>query len=248
VSVLALEIDFPTNGLGLAPGPVSLQGAVTGDATGLFFKWYSSLNAAATADNPELNTVDHSVASLTFSAPLSEFGSHVLVLAATDQDANDIASIKAVTRSAMAGGAPPAAPAPCVVHRVVAQIRTPADDGHPHTLSKAGATIEVLAPAHWAMPDPHNPGAFVVDTGYTQVNGIALGLRLAPVGAPDPAHTADIPLDLASLPFFRADDQTWFRITGPLPANLGTGDYTLTLTATGGGVSATDPRQVTLAP
>ena len=63
---------------------------------------------------------------------------------------------------------------------------------------------------------------------------------------PDPAHTADIALDLASLPFFRADDKTWFRRAGALPANLGTGNYTLTLSATGGGTSASASRQVVL--
>ena len=109
-------------------------------AAGLFFKWFSSLNAAASKDHPELNTANHSAAILNWSAPLAEFGSHAIVLAAADQDGNDLASVKAVKRSAMAGGAPPAAPAPCVVHRLVAEIRTPAANAQ---LSKGAATHRI---------------------------------------------------------------------------------------------------------
>jgi hypothetical protein len=213
---LALQITQPVHGKGLGSGLVHLQGAVTGDATGLFFKWFSSLNGAATKDHPELNAADHSSSSLSTTAALAEFGSHVIVLAAADQDGIDLPSVKAVTRSAMAGGAPPQAPAPCVVHRVVAAIRTPAGQ----TLSKMSATLEFLAPVRWAKEAPPGSGAWVADTDYQGINGIALQLHLVPAGAPDPAHTADIALDLASLAFFRADDKTWFRWTGPLPANL----------------------------
>ena len=245
MSDLSLQILQPANGTGLVgAAAVTMKGSVSGSSSGLFFKWFSSLNAAATADHPELNTADHSVAILNFSAPLAEFGTHAIVLAATDKDGNDLASVKAVTRSAMAGGAPPAAPAPCVVHRLVAQIRTPSADGQ--SLSKASATLEFLAPARWAKQDPNNPGNWIADADYQKVNGIGMGLHLAPAGPPDPAHTADIALDLASLPFFRADDKTWFRRAGALPADLGTGNYTLTLSATAGSATASASRQVVL--
>lgn len=246
MSTLALHIAQPVHGAGLVgPGPVLLQGSVSGDATGIFFRWYSSLNAAATADHPELNTADHSAAILSTTATLAEFGSHVIVLAAADRDGIDMASVKEVTRSAMAGGAPPQAPAPCLVHRLVAQIRTPATNGQ--TLSKTSATLEFLAPVRWAKEVPPGSGIWVADTDYQAANGIALHLRLAPVGAPDPVHTADIALDLTSLAFFRADDKTWFRRTGPLPANLGTGNYVLTLFSTASGSTASDSRQFILA-
>ena len=245
MSDLSLQIIQPANGAGLVgAAAVTLKGSVSGDSTGLFFKWFSSLNAAATASHPELNTADHSVAILNSSAALAEFGTHAIVLAATDKDGIDLPSVKAVTRSAMAGGAPPAAPAPCVVHRLVAQIRTPSADGQ--TLSKASATLEFLAPARWAKEQPSGSGTWVADQDYQKVNGVGLSLHLAPAGGPDPAHTADIALDLASLPFFRADDKTWFRRTGALPANLGTGNYTLTLSATAGGATASASRQVVL--
>jgi hypothetical protein len=247
MSALSLRITQPAHGTGLAgPAAVALRGSVSGEASVLFFKWFSSLNSAATASHPELNTADHSAAILNWSAPLAEFGSHVILLAATDQDGIGLPSVGAVTRSAMAGGAPPAAPAPCVVHRLVAQIRTPSADGQ--SLSKASATLEFLAPTRWAKEDPPLSGNWVADQDYQQINSIGLGLHLAPVGASDPAHTADIALDLASLPFFRADDKTWFRRTGALPANLGTGNYTLTLSATGGGATASASRQIVLTP
>ena len=244
MSALSLQIVQPKHGAALAgAAPVPLVGSLSGDPAGLFFKWFSSLNAAASKDHPELNTANHSAAILNWSAPLAEFGSHAIVLAAADQDGIDLASVKAVKRSAMAGGAPPAAPAPCVVHRLVAEIRAPAANAQ---LSKNAATIEFLAPLRWAKPG--NAANWIADADYQAVNGITMDLRIAPVGAPDPAHTADIPLDLAALAFFRADDKTWFRRTGPLPANLGTGKHTLTLSARAGGTAVSAARDVTLTP
>ena len=246
MSALSLQIVQPKHGAALAgAAPVPLVGSLSGDPAGLFFKWFSSLNAAASKDHPELNTANHSAAILNWSAPLAEFGSHAIVLAAADQDGNDLASVKAVKRSTMTGGAPPAAPAPCVVHRLVAEIRTPAANAQ---LSKSAATIEFLAPLRWAKQDPGNAASWIADADYQAVNGITLDLRIAPAGAPDPAHTADIPLNLAALAFFRADDKTWFRRTGALPANLGTGKHTLTLSARAGGSAVSAARDVTLTP
>jgi len=245
MTALALRIVQPVHDTGYPPGPsIALQGSLTGDSAGLYLKWYSSLNSAASETQPELNA-DHSLAILNWSAPLAEFGSHVIVLAATDQERTDLSAIKAVTRSAMSGGAPPAASAPCIVHRLVAQIRTPAANGQ--VLSKAAATLEFLAPARWARKDAGPPEAWVADSDYQRINGIAMRLRLVPVGPPDPAHSADIPLTLATLPFIRADDKTWFRWAGALPANLGNGNHTLSLSVSGGGATTSAVRQVILA-
>ena len=241
MSALSLQIVQPKHGAALAgAAPVPLVGSLSGDPAGLFFKWFSSLNAAASKDHPELNTANHSAAILNWSAPLAEFGSHAIVLAAADQDGIDLASVKAVKRSAMAGGAPPAAPAPCVVHRLVAAIRAPAANAQ---LSKNAATIEFLAPLRWAKPG--NAASWIADADYQKINGITLDLRLAPVGA---GQAADIPLDLAELPFFRADDKTWFRRSGSLPGNLGTGKHTLTVSARAGGSVVSAAREVTLTP
>lgn len=250
MSGIALAIIQPAHGAAYS-GAVALIGSATGDTAGLSFKWFSSLNAAATAGHPEINTVDHTAACLggTMSA-LAEFGSHVVVLAATDQDGIDIASIKAVRRSALAGGAPPVAPAPCVVHQVGgAAIHTPAANDLP--LSKTGATVAVLTPGAWLMsdPDPDHAGLWIANVIYQALNGVALRLRLAPDGAPDPDHTAEIPLVLDGLPlasFFRDGDKTWLRWTGDLPGNLGTGTHVLSLIASAGPVSATVTRRVVL--
>ena len=245
MSAPSLQIFQPKHGAALTgAAPVPLVGSVSGDPAGLFFKWFSSLNAAASKDHPELNTANHSAAILNWSAPLAEFGSHAIVLAAADQDGNDLASVKAVKRSAMTGGAPPAAPAPCVVHRLVAEIRTPAATAQ---LSKSAAIIEFLAPLRWAKQDPGNAANWIADADYQAVNGITFDLDIAPVGTPNPPRTP-IPLNLAALAFFRADDKTWFRRSGALPATLGTGNHTLTLSARVGGSAVSAARNVTLTP
>jgi hypothetical protein len=246
MSDLTLAITQPIHGSALA-GPVPLTGTASGSTSGMFFKWFSSLNSAGTQTHPEINTVDHSLASLNFTtAVLSEFGSHAVVLSATDQDGLDLPSIKAVTRSALAGGAPPAAPAPCVVHQLSgAVILNPASDGL--TLSKAGATIDVLAPGTWLKPDLSHPGQWIANTDYQAMNGVALTLHFEPNGPPDAAHSADIVLALTSLPVFRQNDKTYLRYTGPLPTNLGIGNYRLILIASAGTRTASVTRLVVLA-
>ena len=246
MSDLTLAITSPAHGSAIS-APVALTGSAAGDTTGMFFKWFSSLNANATQTHPELNTANHGVSALSFPGPaLGEFGSHALVLAATDREGIDLASIKAIKRSAMAGGAPPAAPTPCIVHQLTgAAFLTPASDDL--TLSKANATIEVLAPGAWVKPDPSNAANWVANTDYQQqVNGIALTLRFEPNGPADPAHSADVPLPLLTLPFFRQNDKTWLRRAGALPANLGTGSYRLLLRASAGASVVTATRVVVL--
>jgi hypothetical protein len=224
-----LQILQPANGAKIAgTGAVQLQAQVTsGGTAGLFFKWYSTLNPAATTDHPELNATDHSVSKLNWTTPL-DLGTHVISLAASDQDGNDLASIKAVTRSGFAGGAPgPANPAPCVVHRFVANLRTPAADGA--SLSRASTTLEALAPSRWGKKHPTVPGAYVMDTDYHAVNGIRYRFRFAPAGAPDAAKTAEVTPAASAMTFFIADDKPYVRWSGALPGNLVAGAYVLTL-------------------
>lgn len=250
-----LRISQPLHGAGFAgAAPIPLVASLSGAAGGLFFRWHSSLNRNATATHSELNTADHSAAVLNWSAPLAEFGSHVIVLSATDQDGTDPAAIKAVTRAAMTGGAPPEAPAPCVIHRLLANWRTPAGNGQ--NLSKAAATLEFEAPLRWAKlkteadGTPALPPQWIDDGDYQSINGITMNLTLMPSGAPAGRRTASLDLPLAALGFFRADDKTWFRHHGALPAALGSdvGPYTLRLNVVGGGVTASAERTVVLLP
>lgn len=245
MSDLTLSIVSPAHGSAITTA-VPLAGSAAGSTGDMFFKWFSSLNANATQAHPELNTANHGVTALNFAGPaLPEFGSHALVLAATDQDGIDLTSIKSVTRSALAGGAPPAAPAPCVVHQLAgAAFLNPASDGL--TLSKANATIDVLAPGAWVKPDPANAANWVANTDYQAINGVALTLRFEPNGPADPPHSADIPLALGSLPFFRQNNKTWLRRSGALPSNLATGGYRLLLKASAAASAVTVTRLVTL--
>jgi hypothetical protein len=225
---LVLHILQPANGAKLAgTGNVRLQAQLgAGSAAGLFFKWYSTLNAAATQDHPELNAADHSAAKLDWTTPL-DVGTHVITLAAADRDGNDLASIKAVTRSAFAGGAP-ASPEPCVIHRLQATLKTPATDGA--SLSKASATLEALAPSRWGKKHPTLPGAYVMDPDYHAVNGLRYRFRFAPAGPPDASKTAEVIPAASALTFFiGSDDKPYVRWSGALPGNLGTGAYVLTL-------------------
>ncbi|MBW8844280.1 MAG: hypothetical protein JF607_04825 [Burkholderiales bacterium] len=233
MSDVTLAITAPTHGSTLN-APVALRGTATGNTAGLFFKWFSSLNANANATHPELLPTDYTTASLAGGlTALAEFGTHTVVLAATDQLGIALPAIQAVKRAALAGGAPPASPAPCVVHQLAGvTLRTPAAPGA--SLSKAGATIEFLAPGNWT------------DAGYRQVNGIALHLHLAPVSGATVANSADVPLDLPALPVFTADAKVWLRYAGPLPGILGVGAHVLSLVATAGNGSLAVTRQVTL--
>lgn len=247
MSELALTILKPghDNAFNESNATVSLQGTLDGNSSGLFFKWFSSLNSNADQNNPELNSHDHSSAILNWSAPLMEFGTHIITLAATDQEGINQVSTEAVTRSAMAGGAPPAAPAPCVIHRLKAQIRTPASDWQ--NLSRGSSTLEVLAPLPLAKDDPENPGVWVRDSDYLEINGITMSLHLAPQGPADPAHTAEIPLDLAMTEFFHDENDTiWLRHSGTLPDNVQNGNYVLSLIVSAGSKTQTATKNVVL--
>lgn len=254
MSELSLSITQPLHGSALT-APVALRATATGPAAGLFFKWFSSLNSQATATNPQIQRVpaptDYGPAALngTITA-LGEFGTHTVLLAATDQLGMDPVSINSVRRSGLAGGAPPEAPAPCVVHQLAgAALRLPAEGG---SLSKAAASIEFLAPGPWAVTSPLGSSNWVANPAYQGSNGVVLALRLAPVAAPTPANSATIAPAMASLPFFRDADKTWLRWTGTLPAQLGVGAHVLSLVASAGtgagAASLTVTRNVTLVP
>jgi hypothetical protein len=247
MSDVSLTITSPAHGSAIT-APVALVGSASGNTAGLFFKWFSSLNAAATQTHPEIQKspppTDYTPGGLagTISA-LGEFGSHALLLTATDQLGVDLASIKAVKRSALTGGAPlppppaprpPNPPPPCVVHQLAgAQFLNPASDGL--TLSKANATIDILAPGAWQKEDPPHSNVWIPNTDYQALNGVALALRLVPDGAPAGRASADLPpLVLTTLPVIRQNDKAWLRVAGPLPAALGTGNYRLLLTASAG--------------
>jgi hypothetical protein len=238
-----LQILEPAHGARIAGAAgVRLRAQVTGSTAGLFFKWYSTLNPAATANQPELNA-NHSAASLDFTTPL-DVGTHVITLAAADREGSDLASVQQVTRSGFTGGKPGATnPTPLVVHRLLAVLRTPANNNA--NLSRASTTLEARAPVRWGKKQS---GVYVLDTDYHELNQVRFRFRFAPAGPPDPARTADVTPTPAQLTFFDADNLTYVRWQGALPGNLQNGAHTLTLfvETTDGAVAHSVSRPVVL--
>ena len=216
-----LSITQPAHGSVLT-GPVTLAASAVGSTAGLFFKWYSSLYLSTDDSHPELNPSNHAASALNWALPvLGEFGSHALVLAATDQDGNAPAAIQAVQRAAMVGGAPlppplpPDPPAPCVVHQLAgAAFLNPAADGL--SLSRSAATVDVLAPGTWARPNPANPALpWVANTAYQQLNGVALALRVEPDGPADEPQLALPAPPLVEQPPEAAFSRIWLTALRP---------------------------------
>jgi hypothetical protein len=219
----SLQITVPSAPVVMIPGTadVQLQGRVlSGDADGLFFKWYSTLNPTASAEHPELNTVS----TLNLTTQLG-VGSHIISLSAADRDGSD--QIAAVTRAGFAGGAPaPENPTPCVIHRFVAELKSPVAAA---SVSRASATLEALAPSRWGKAAPVGSTNYVPDADYHNNNGIRYRFRFAPAGPADAAKTGQVIGSKDSLTFFIADDKPYVRWSGALPSNLVTGAYVLTL-------------------
>ncbi|MFM2119491.1 MAG: hypothetical protein RL722_959 [Pseudomonadota bacterium] len=252
MSYLTLAITRPAHG-DVLTAPVTLKASASGDTGNLYVKWYSSLYAGGSESHPELNAADHGLAALDYTVlSLSEFGSHTLLLSATDRDAP--AETAAVTRAAMAGGAPPAAPFPCVVHQLAgAAFIQPPDLPSPPAapdrpaLSRASGAIRVLAPGAWLKPSAGNPAVWVANPDYQQLNGVALTLRIEPEGAPPQRRSVTLDFTtemLPTLPSTRVPGlnggpaRNALTLASPLPAGLDNGAYRLVLMARSGSTSA----------
>ena len=146
-----LQIDQPVHGqIVVGSGAattvnVPLAGRIvatsSANAAALFRKWYSSLAA------DPLGTSDQLTASLAA-------GSHTITYTVKDQNEDGVpagqleALFKSVTHMGAGGGPPDPPPAdgrPCVVHVLVANLLTPANNAN---LSKANAVLEAQAPLH----------------------------------------------------------------------------------------------------
>lgn len=215
---------------------VKLSGSVPSAGHGtLYYRWYSAIEGALN----EASTGDVEI-----DAPLT-VGSHVLTFTAKDVQGESPTEIKAVEEAGMAGGppraqgSPDAEESPCVVHVYIAIIVGPAAEA---TLSKAGATLTAVAPKQWGRPVDFND----LSKGYepnpdyhgdeakkkVRINKIRYRWRFRPTETPAGRPSGDLVPAAAQLKFLPdpgGKDRMVVQYQGSLPAELGTGAYTLSL-------------------
>lgn len=241
---------------------VRLRGGVPPPGHGqLYYRWYSGIEDALNAASSTAAEID---ASLTV-------GSHVLTFSAKDVPGESLEAIQTVKEAGMAGGPPrgggppDAKDPPCVVHVYIATIVAPAEKA---SLSKGDSTLIAVAPKQWGRPVDFDD----LDKGYepnpdyhgddaqqkVRINKIRYRWRFRPSGAPEGRPARDLVPSVGQLTFLEypaESGQMVVRYRGALPAELGTGAYTLALRVEeldegqGGptfGVE-TAPREVTLA-
>jgi hypothetical protein len=206
MGVVSLEILEPQNGkqfFGPAQSTVTLRGSVisTGHGT-LFYRWYGGQDGALGAPSANLSPL----------TPSLKVGSHVLTLTAKDRSGDSLADLKEVREAGMVGGTPePGVDAPC----------------------RANSTLLAVAPKQWwKYIDPNNPAlGFELNGDYHKVNKIRYRWRFRPSGPPEGRANGDLvrSKELAFGPHPNNADLFVVRYGGPLPAGLGTGNYTLAL-------------------
>lgn len=210
---------------------VNLRGGVPSTGHGpLFYRWYSGLEGA-------LN--EASTSAVEIEGPLT-VGSHILTFTAKDVAGEKPEDIKAVKDAGMAGGPPePGVDTPCVVHVYIATIVEPAAKA---TLSKAGTTLIAVAPKQWGKPVDFKDltKGYELNTDYhgdektkkVRINNVRYRWRFRPSGLPEGRPERDLVPSVGQLAFLEfpaTSRQMVVRYQGPLPADLGTGAYTMSL-------------------
>jgi hypothetical protein len=216
MAVVSLQILEPAHASDrVGSGAIRLRGTVA--STGhpqLFFKWYSSLVPPPGGSKDASIRVPAGGDPVDFTPAAGlPVGSQVITFSAKDVAGETAAELAASQNAGMAGGPIAAAnPAPCVIHVYLASIVLPAAGT---ILSKASATLRASAPRRWSEAE------------YQQINTLRFRWRFTPSGAPAGRPSADLVPVLSQLAF-DANAQT-VTCVGPLPAALGTGNYSLTL-------------------
>jgi len=230
MATLTINWLSPANGTRLVGnGTVRLTAALAAAApVPLFYKWYSSL-----APDPLGTALDQQGVVL-------PVGSQVLTLAAKDQLEDTPAAMQAVQTAGMAGGPPlpgppppPVGYQPCVVHVLIAQQQEPAASA---TLQRGQATLAALAPLHWGRKAADGVN-YEPNPAYHALNKLRYLWRFAPAGPPAGRASGVLqpaPGQLRYIAVKSEQGNTYppvplLRYSGPLPAGLGTGSYTLTL-------------------
>jgi len=225
MGVVSLEILEPQNGqkfFGPAQSNVTLRGSVlsTGHGT-LFYRWYGGQDGALGAPSTNLSPL----------TPSLKVGSHVLTFTTKDRSGDSLTDLQEVREAGMAGGTPePGVAAPCVVHVFIAEM-VGLSTGQ--NLSRANSTLLAVAPKQWGkFIDPNNPGlGYEMNSDYHKVNKIRYRWRFRPSGPPEGRASRDLvrSKELSFGPDPNNPDLLVVRYEGPLPAGLGTGNYTLAL-------------------
>jgi hypothetical protein len=225
MGVVQLAIIEPQNGqrfLGAQASSVRLRGELLSSGHGtLYYRWYSSQAGALNEASD-----DH----FDFTKPLA-VGSHVLTFTTKDVQGDGREDIEAVQHAGMAGGPPEdGVVAPCVVHVFIAEM---VGVSAGQNLSRANSTLLAVAPKQWGKHiDPERPElGYELNGDYNKVNKIRYRWRFRPSGPPEGRASGDLvqSTDLTFGPHPDNDDLLIVRYNGPLPAGLGTGNYTLAL-------------------
>jgi hypothetical protein len=156
-------------------------------------------------------------------------GSHIITLAASDQDGETKEAQNNTRQGGVTGGGQ--GEARRIIHVLVANFVKPSPSGPIPTLSKANATLEAEAPLQWGRKKSE-PDIYEPNPDYHKVNRIRYGWRFSPLGPPGGRPSADLIPTLAQLTFDPeppAGSRPVVRYHGPLPNNLATGNYTLAL-------------------
>lgn len=239
MAVVTLQILEPAHNqvyTGLSPS-VRLRGQVVeGPDTPLYFSWYSSLfePPASAPNQTTLNANGDNP--LNFSPALGP-GSHVLTFNAKDQAGNDLAAIKAVQHSGMAGGAPlqddrgnDIVKTPCVIHILTAELLAPQGSAG---MNRASLLLKAKAPVQWGKQQ-ENSSAYSPNPDYhkPEVNRLQYHWFFTPRGSP-PRRSWDFVTPPAALTFRpRGDDNPdgpSVEVSRNGRAHLDTGAYRLTL-------------------
>lgn len=229
LAAVDLTIVQPPNGAVFSQGETQVRlvgqvGELPAElaGVGLFYRWYSSLFPSQ-QDRYSINATALGDPAVPFDAPLG-VGTHVISLAASDQDGETESAQNATRHGGVTGGSE--GESQCVVHLFRATLVSP----QPNTpLNRASNTLELdaEAPLHWWRKKPGTTDVYEINLDYHELNRIRYRWRFAPNPA-DGRAAADLVPSAGAL-IRPPGSKSLVRYPGPLPSGLGTGNYTLTL-------------------
>lgn len=208
----------------------------------LFVRWYSSLPATAgpppdptpphAGDPPDLDKIALNPPGTTWSFTRTLWvGSQAITVAVKDQRGDDASSLAAVHRAGVAGGAPPGASVPCVVHVLVARSvipPQPTTTPPPTALLTRASGVWAEAPNLWDEDSYQQINKLVYTWSFVPAAGNPIVLSVSHKARPDEPAT-----------FLPGTDSLPPRVgVAPLPGTLPPGDYTLRLSVS----HATEPK------